>query len=176
MGLEKYQGTRNTNLNNIFVSNNHNGYKITPHLGGGYTFDVKDAKLKAFGKLDYAHSTQYGYQEKGAGGFYLKQASASMLRSEIGAKLSKIYDYNGFSWKPAFALSAVNKKPIKKGTIAASNGSSFESTTKTTTNISPALESIIKFSDGYSFSATWLGEFGSQYNMQEAFIKITKKL
>ncbi len=178
LGLEKYQGTRNTGPtnNNIFVSKSHDGYQISPHVGGGYTFEVKGSKLKPYVTFDYTYASQYGYQEQGVGGMYLKQMDASMLRSEVGANISKHIEFDTFMWKPGFTLAVVNKKPLKKGTIVSSSGTRFESTTATTTNISPALESTIRFEDGYSFSAAWIGEFGSQYNMQEAFLKFTKKL
>jgi len=177
-GLEKYQGIRNTGPtnNNIFVSNHHEGYQFSSHVGGGYTFEQRESKLKTYATFDYTYAAQYGYQEQGTGGSYFKQMYATMLRSEVAANLSMEYDCRGIYWKPGFTLGVVNKKPVKKGAILTSNGASFESTRATTTNISPALESTIRFGDGYSFSAVWIGEFGSQYNMQEALLKFTKKL
>jgi hypothetical protein len=118
---------------------------------------------------------QYGYQEQGVGADYFKESTASMLRSEVGANISKVYEGDGFRWRPGFTLSAVNKKPIKKGKIVSSSGASFESTTKTTTSISTGLESSIHFDDGYALSASWIGEYCSQYTTQEAFLKFTKK-
>jgi hypothetical protein len=148
---------------------------LTPKIGGGYTFDVKGSKLKTYATFDYAYSTQYGYQETGAANTYWNKSRASMLRSEVGLNLTQIYECKDFSWKPGFTLGVVNKKPIKKGKIISPSAGSFESTTVTTTDISPGVESTWQFNDGYALSASWTGEFGSQYNLQEASVKFTKK-
>jgi hypothetical protein len=176
MGLERYQGVRNTAINNTFVSNHHGGYQFSPHVGGGYTIDVKGFKLKGFASVDFSYSAQYGYQENGTNGVYWNQSSATMLRTEVGGELSKSYEFTNVNWRPTFSLSGVNKKPLRKGKIISPSAGVFESTEKTTTNISPGITSSWQFSDGYIFSAAWMGEFGSQYNLQEAFLKFSKKL
>ncbi len=176
MGLETYQGVRNTGINNTFVSNHHGGYEFSPHVGGGYTFDLKGFKLKGFANLDFAYSAQYGYQETGTNGIYWSQSSASMLRTEVGGELSHTYEFTNVNWRPVLSLSGVNKRPLRKGTIVSPTAGSFKSTQKTTTNISPGIASTWQFNDGYSFSAAWMGEFGSQYNLQEVFLKFSKKL
>jgi hypothetical protein len=176
MGLERYQGVRNTGINNTFVSNHHGGYQFSPHVGGGYTLDVKGFKLKGFANVDFSYSAQYGYQENGTNGVYWNQSFATMVRTEVGGELSKAYEFTNLTWKPVLSLSGVNKKPLRKGTIVSPSAGAFESTEKTTTNISPGIASTWQFADGYSFSAAWTGEFGSQYSLQEAFLKFSKKL
>ncbi len=176
MGLEKYQGSRNTGINNQFAINHHDGYQLTPKIGGGYTFDVKGYKVRAYTTFDYAYSTQYGYQETGSGATYWNKNEASMLRSEVGLNLTRLYECKDFTWKPGLTLGIVNKKPIKKGKIISPSAGSFESTTVTTTDIAPGVQSTWQFNDGYSLSASWTGEFGSKYTLQEATVKFTKKL
>lgn len=178
MGSEQYRGNRNTGQNSVFAENSHGGYQFTPKIGGGYTFDVDGMKLRTYATFDYAYSAQDGYQETGAGAsnLYWKHSTASILRSEAGINLTKVYEFEDCSWKPGVTLSLVSKRPIKKGTITSPSAGSFESTTVTTTDIAPGVESTWQFTGGYSLSASWTAEFGSQYSLQEASVKFTKKL
>lgn len=177
LGYEHYNQSRNVG-NNVFALNHHAGFLITPHMGGGYNFTTKVGKLSVFANFDYTYCKQFGYQETGANvnDFYVKSSLASMIRSEVGTSISREYSGFHFDWKPKFALSLVNKKPIRTGTITTANGSSFEGSNVSSTNISPALYSILTYEDGWSLSAGLIGEFGVRYNMGEAFLKFTKKL
>ncbi len=186
-GMETYRSSRNVGVNilgvnvgpsNMYAMNRHGGYEISPHVGAGYTFNMRDSKLQVYAGFDYVYVGQQGYRETGADPLNLtiKRSRASMVRSEGGLDLSKAYEYKNFKWTPGFKLSVVNKKPIKKGLIQTSAEGTFESTTVTTTNISPGIESTVEFADGYFVSGSWTGEFGSQYNSQEASVKFTKKL
>ena len=178
-GMENYRGYRNTSANNsanTFAANKHGGYQLTPHVGGGYTFDVKDGyRLKVFGSFDFSYCHQQGYQETGPGALFIKSGDASMLRSQGGVTLAKTYVFESMEWEPAIGLGVVNKKPIKKGVIETGSGTSFESTTVTTTDIAPSLESMVRFTDGYSLGVTYSGEFGSQYSSNQVAVKFTKK-
>ena len=177
LGYEHYNQARNLG-NNVFASNHHAGFLITPHVGGGYSFMTKAGKLSAFANFDYTYCKQFGYQERGGNvnDLYVKSSLATMIRTEVGASFSQEYSITELDWKPKFALSLVNKKPIRKGNIIATNGASFEGSSASSTNVSPALYSTISYEDGWSLSAGLIGEFGVRYNMGEAFLKFTKKL
>jgi hypothetical protein len=177
LGYEQYNQSRNVG-NNVFALNHHAGFLLTPRLGGGYTFSTKVGKLSVFANFGYTYCKQFGYQETGANAndLYVKSSLATMIRSEVGTSVAPEYSWLHLNWKPKFALSLVNKKPIRKGTIATANGSSFEGSKASSTNISPALYSILSYEDGWSLSAGLIGEFGVRYNMGEAFFKFTKKL
>ncbi len=177
LGYEQYNQSRAVG-NNVFAFNHHGGFLLTPHVGGGYTFSTKAGKLSVFANFDYTYCKQFSYQETGGNlnNLHVKESLATMIRSEVGASVSQEYSWRSFDWKPKFALSLVNKNPIRKGTITTASGASFEGSTASSTNISPALYSILAYEDGWSLSAGLMGEFGVRYNMGEAFLKFTKKL
>ncbi len=176
-GYEHYNQSRNVG-NNVFASNHHAGFLLTPHLGGGYTFTTKAGKLSVFANFDYTYCKQFGYKETGANvnDLYVKSSLATMIRSEVGTSISQEYSYSHSIWNPKFALSLVNKQPIRKGNIITGEGSSFEGSNAPSTNISPALYSTLNHEDGWSLAAGLVGEFGVRYNMGEVFLKVSKKL
>jgi hypothetical protein len=177
-GFQKYRVTRNTGTNNIFSSNEHGGYQVCPHLGGGYIFPLKGYKIRPYATADYAYSYQAGHLNKGPGApdIYIDHSESSMLRLETGFNLSKKYDYEEFYSKFFLQLSAVHKQPLKRGFIIASNGTSYQSSRRATTAFSPGLNASVFFNDGYSLSAFWIGEYASQYTQQEVFLKFRKTL
>lgn len=177
-GLQNYRVARNTGTGNIFALNHHSGYQLDPHIGVGYIFSSNPYQLRPFATVDYVYSCQYGHQETGAGAadLYISKSNASMLRSEAGITLSRKFIQALSYSKISLQLAAVNKRPLKRGLIIASNGSSFQSSKRITTAFSPGLEAAIFYDDGYSLSAFWIGEYASQYREQEVFIKFRKRI
>ncbi len=177
-GLQKYRVARNTGTNNLFVFNHHRGYQLCPHLGGGFIFTLKEYQVRPYAAVSYAYSYQAGHLDSGprAPNIYIDQSEASMRRTEAGFNLSKKYNYEKFYSKLALQLAAVNKKPLKRGLITASNGTIYQPSKRATTAFSPGLEASIVYEDGWSLSAFWIGEYAYQYTQQEVFIKLRKIL
>ncbi len=177
-GLQKYRVARNTGTNNLFVFNHHRGYQISPHLGGGYIFSRREYQLRPYATADYAYSSQTGHLDTGPGApsIYIEKSDSSMLRLEGGFNLSKKSDHEKFYSKLSLQLAVVNKRPLKRGSIIASNGLTYQTTKKAATAFSPGLEAFLSFDDGYSLSAFWVGEYATQYTQQEIFIKFRKTL
>jgi len=175
-GLQKYHVARNTGTNNLFVFNHHTGYQLCPHLGGGYIFSMKEYQLRPYVSADYVYSSQAGHLDTGPGApnVYIDQSDSSMLRTEAGLNLSKKSDYGKFYSKLSLQLAAVNKRPLKRGLIIASNGTSLEPSKTITTAFSPGIEASIVYEDGWSLSAFWIGEYAYQYTQQEVFVKFRK--
>ncbi len=174
--LQKYRVARNTDINNIFAFNHHSGYQLCPHLGGGYIFPLKNYQIRPYLTIDYAYSYQAGHLDTGPGApnNYIDHSEASMLRTEMGLNLSKKSDYETFYSKLSLQLSAVNKRPLKRGLIVASNGTAYQSSKTITTAFSPGIEASLIYNDGWSLSAFWVGEYAYQYTQQEVFIKFRK--
>lgn len=176
-GLQRYRAYR-TVYPGVWANNQHEGYQLTPHVGGGYKVPMGTYTARFFAGLDYAYSFENGYQETGAplNNLYQKSRTASMMRLEGGAAVSQTYEKESFKWTPTFKLSVVNKTPIQKGRIISADGSSVTPTTKDQTLISPGIDASMEFLDGWSFGFCYNGEFAPHSSSNEMLLKVRKSL
>lgn len=177
-GLQKYKGYRGITGTLLRANNQHDGYQLTPSLGGGYSFPVGDSKAEIFAAFNYAFSHQGKYQERGAGtaDLSVKGTDASMLRSEGGAKISQVYACEDGRLRIGAKISLVNKMPMQKGNIVTANAGTFETTVKTQNHIAPGLESGFEWDNGMSAGFSWNGEVGPKYMANEVLMTFKKKL
>lgn len=177
-GFQRYDGYRGITSTSLRASNQHDGYQITPSLGGGYNFPLGDSKAEIFGGLSYAFSHQDKYQETGAGtaNLSVKGSNSSMLRSEGGTKVAQAYKCEDGCLTIGAKLSLVNKMPIQKGKIITANAGTFQTTIKTQTYMAPGLDGKFEWDNGMSTGFSWNGEIGSKYMANEVLITFKKKL
>ncbi len=179
LGIQRYAGYRNIVSANLSASSHHNGYQITPHLGGGYNFRTHELyPCQIFAAFDYVYAHQQGYTETGAGtqNLIYQGSTATMLRSEVGGKIDRTFEHNDTLSKVIGRLSIVNKKPFQKGTIVTANAGTFEPTIKTENYISPGLEAKHEWEDGMSVGFAYSGEFGTKYVANELSLTVKKRL
>jgi autotransporter-associated beta strand protein len=87
-----FDATRSIPSFNRSASSTHNGETLTPHLDVGLVFHpALNVLLTPFAMLDFVYGWEGSYQESGAESlnFSIASTTSSLLRSEIGLKISK---------------------------------------------------------------------------------------
>ena len=174
-GYDRFKNTATSPiLDSAAAKSSHQGAQVVPHFGLGYDIHYNPVVLEPFGNLDWAVLFQEGYSETGAGilDMSVKSSTSSMLRSEVGLNVYEM-------WDGAFGLivlkesaSYVNEVPFSAGSADAAlvgfpGSFSTVSLTKLLNLFSAKFEILYKGPSGYYGSASYEGEFGSQYKSNQ---------
>lgn len=179
-GIQHHRGYRRVEGTTLSMENQHEGYQIMPHIGGGVTFGMNECyQLHAFANVDYVYSHENRYQEHGANilNYFIEARDSSMLRSEVGFHIAQICDLETAQWLRSIKLSVINKAPLKKGPIVSSYGDSAQSTNLNTTFISPGVKSTLQYADGFSVGFNYNAEISltNKTTSQEIILEAGKK-
>jgi uncharacterized protein with beta-barrel porin domain len=162
---------------------NINGWQLIPHLEIGYDAQCSWGDVMPFTAADWAISWQKSYREQGASPFNAREKAkrSSMLRSETGLKFSEQWQKN---WGTLFLkekVSYIFEKPFGTGRVNTAFVGTPGAFTVTAVNKPLNLAAVgvdVVFAIGKDnrakISLGYEGEFGANYNSNEALIALSR--
>ncbi|MBA4117846.1 MAG: hypothetical protein C0514_03000 [Candidatus Puniceispirillum sp.] len=164
------------------VLSRHLGFGISPYVGVSYDLKVgKNTRLTPFTSLTIIHMHDRGYDEEG--GLIHQRVAArrsTFLSTDLGVSLSREYEVNDKIVVPSLSLAYGYKKPIRsQDVVAGFNDAAGTYTVQTSKRpiheISPSVETTVRFEDGLYFSTSYNGEFSHAKKSHEVTFKIGKR-
>ncbi|MBX9922500.1 MAG: autotransporter domain-containing protein [Rhabdochlamydiaceae bacterium] len=159
-------------------------WQLVPHLEAGYQFQIPFCVITPYTSADLAIIWQRGYQEHGASPFNTSQKrnNSSMVRSETGLKFFEKWEKDWGSFMLKEQVSYVFEKPYGIGFVNASlvgTPSSF-TVTAVDQNLNLATVGIdficsIGERKPLQIGLGVKGEFGSNYQLGELLLDVTKR-
>jgi uncharacterized protein with beta-barrel porin domain len=162
---------------------NINGWQLIPHLEIGYDAQYYWGDVMPFTAADWAISWQRGYREHGASPFNAREKAkrSSMVRSETGLKFSEQWEKSWGILLLKEKVSYVFEKPFGTGTVNTAFVGTPAAFTVTALNKPLNLAAVgfdVVFAIGKDnrakISLGYEGEFGANYNSNEAIISLSK--
>ncbi|MCA0370028.1 MAG: hypothetical protein LCH26_02875 [Proteobacteria bacterium] len=164
------------------VMSRHLGFGISPYVGVSYDLKVGEStRVTPFTNLTIIHMHERGYEENGG---LIQQSIASrrstFLSTDLGVSLSREYEINDKVVVPSLSLAYGYKKPIRsQNVVAGFKGAVGTYTVQTSKRpiheISPSVETTVRFEDGLYFSTSYNGEFSHAKKSHEVTFKIGKR-
>ena len=178
-----YDGTRNIDFPGIDrkAKNKHNGYQLSPSMGIGMLYNYNNFQFQPLLRADYVFTHQNKFTEHGANSIDLnvKKTNSHYIRTDLGIKIAKCYEFETFRVIPDIKLSWVWDKQIDhshfRSAFVDTQGGMTTSGLHPIHNLfAPGIGMTIMSNEGsFSFSGNYDAEVGQKFWENRGYLNFT---
>jgi uncharacterized protein with beta-barrel porin domain len=152
----------------------HFGAEYAARLTTSYDVPIGLCFVKPFISEEYFYLHERGFSEDGAGvlNLVVDAKTTKYLRSEVGASVSRAFEFHSGCWSPTLSLSYVNLYQLSNRNYSArfaafTDGFNVWRYSRSWNMIAPAFDLTFNLRSGLSITAKYRAELNGVYQMNE---------